>query len=243
MGGDIAKAIWLARRAKPPSLIVSTAVVDKTLQTATQALVALFGVGLLFALSDDTDLVPAAVGFAVILLLLFVAFYFGQRHGLFTRLALIAERMYLKASQNGTARRADDLSRLVGGAAQLDAGIRETCAAPGRLVVYVVLRLLSRLIIAGEVWLTLKFMGYPVTIAEALMIECLGQTVRAAAFAIPGAYGIQETAYILLGSLVGAPPDVGLALSLAKRMRELLVGLPGLLFWQVSEGRLALRPQ
>ena len=243
VGGDIAKAVWLARRAKPAPLMVGTAVVDKTLQAAAQGFVALIGVALLLALADDSPLLPAALGFAAVILALFLVFYFTQRHGLFGRLASLAERAYARAAaargSNGNA----DLGRLTGGAAHLDAAIRETCAAPWRLALYLFLRLLSRLLIAGEVWLTLYFMGHPIGIPEALMVECLGQTVRAAAFAVPGAYGVQETAYILLGALVGVPPDVALALSLAKRMREIVVGVPALIFWQVSEGRLALQPR
>jgi hypothetical protein len=49
---------------------------------------------------------------------------------------------------------------------------------------------------------------------------------------IPGALGVQEGGLILLGALVGMPPDTALALSLVKRVRELLLGLGGLLLWQ-----------
>jgi hypothetical protein len=39
---------------------------------------------------------------------------------------------------------------------------------------------------------------------------------------------------LLLAPLVGLPPDAGLALSLAKRARELLLGVPGLLYLHLS---------
>ena len=65
-------------------------------------------------------------------------------------------------------------------------------------------------------------------------MESLGQAIRGAAFAIPGALGVQEGGYLLLAPLVGLPPDAGLALSLAKRARELLLGLPGLLYLHLS---------
>jgi hypothetical protein len=35
---------------------------------------------------------------------------------------------------------------------------------------------------------------------------------------------------------VGLNPETGLALSLVKRVRELLVGLPAILTWQIMEG-------
>jgi hypothetical protein len=72
---------------------------------------------------------------------------------------------------------------------------------------------------AGEVWLALYFLGHPVTLVEALMLESLGQAVRSAAFAIPASLGAQEGGYMLLGGLLGLDPEIGLALSLAKRVR------------------------
>jgi hypothetical protein len=45
---------------------------------------------------------------------------------------------------------------------------------------------------------------------------------------------VQEGGYLLLGPLAGLPPDAALALSLAKRTRELLLGLPGLLYLRFS---------
>ena len=62
------------------------------------------------------------------------------------------------------------------------------------------------------------------------------QAVRGAAFAIPGALGVQEGGYLLLAPLAGLHPDTALALSLAKRAREVLLGVPGLLHLHASEG-------
>jgi hypothetical protein len=45
---------------------------------------------------------------------------------------------------------------------------------------------------------------------------------------------VQEGGYLLLGPLAGLMPDAALALSLAKRARELLLGLPGLLYLRLS---------
>jgi len=60
-------------------------------------------------------------------------------------------------------------------------------------------------------------------------------TLAAALFAVPGALGVQEGGYLLLAPLVGLPADAALALSLAKRARELILGLPGLLYLHLSE--------
>ncbi len=71
------------------------------------------------------------------------------------------------------------------------------------------------------------------------MIETLLYAVRSVAFAVPNAVGVQEGAYVLLGASLGLTPEMGLALSLLKRARDLIIGLPALVAWQLLEsGRL-----
>ena len=84
-------------------------------------------------------------------------------------------------------------------------------------------------------WLALSFIGHPVSWLDALLLESVGQAIRGAAFAIPGSLGAQEGGYLLLAPLVGLTPDAALALSLAKRARELALGLPGLVYLHWSE--------
>jgi uncharacterized membrane protein YbhN (UPF0104 family) len=96
----------------------------------------------------------------------------------------------------------------------------------------------------AEVYLVLLLLGHPVSWLAALLLESLGQAIRGAAFAVPGALGVQEGGYLLLAPLAGLPPAAALALSLAKRAREILLGLPGLLylhFWERA-GATTTRP-
>ncbi len=94
---------------------------------------------------------------------------------------------------------------------------------------------------AGEVWLALLLLGHPVSVTEATVLESLGQAIRAAAYAVPAGLGVQEGGFVVLGMTLGFGPEVGLVLSLAKRFRELLVGLPGLVAWHLLEGHDLLR--
>ena len=64
-----------------------------------------------------------------------------------------------------------------------------------------------------------------------------GYAVRATGFLVPGALGIQEGGFMMLAALVGIPAQLGLALSLARRVREMMLGVPALLAWQFFEGR------
>ena len=93
--------------------------------------------------------------------------------------------------------------------------------------------------LVGETWLSLYLLGHPIGFVEALIIESLIQAVRGAAFAVPGALGVQEGSLILIGAAVGVPAEMALALSLAKRVREAAVGAAGVIVWQIEEGRFA----
>jgi hypothetical protein len=72
-----------------------------------------------------------------------------------------------------------------------------------------------------------------------VIFESGALAIRGAAFLVPGAVGVQEGGYILIGNLLGISGDVALALSLLRRMRELALGIPGIVAWQLVEaGRL-----
>jgi uncharacterized membrane protein YbhN (UPF0104 family) len=93
----------------------------------------------------------------------------------------------------------------------------------------------------AEVWYALHLLGHPVDLRTALLFESLGQAIRTGAFAVPGALGIQEGGYVLVGGALGIEPGVALGLSLVRRVRELLLGVPGLASWQASAIRRAFR--
>jgi hypothetical protein len=53
---------------------------------------------------------------------------------------------------------------------------------------------------------------------------------------------VQEAAYALITPVFGVGAEFGLAVSLLKRARDMVVGVPILLIWQGLEGRRALKP-
>ena len=88
---------------------------------------------------------------------------------------------------------------------------------------------------AVEVWLILHFMGHGCSLATGFVIEGVGEAAKSAGCAVPGALGVSEGGYIMVGSLFGMPPAVAIALSLIKRLREIAWGLPSLILWQWLE--------
>ena len=125
--------------------------------------------------------------------------------------------------------------RALGAVDVLYDNLRRLYAAPRRIGSAIGIHLIGWVIGTFEVHVCLHFMGYPVSFAESLVIESLAQAVRGAAFAVPGALGAQEGGLIALCALFGIPAEAALALSLIKRLADLLVGLPSLFLWHREE--------
>ena len=89
--------------------------------------------------------------------------------------------------------------------------------------------------IAG--WLCFRALGVPLDLADALAIEALLSAVAAATFLVPLHAGVQEAGYVGLGAIFGIPPEVSIGVSLVRRARDVVVGVPILLMWQFVEVR------
>jgi putative membrane protein len=88
-----------------------------------------------------------------------------------------------------------------------------------------------------ETYVGLSILGLQPRWGEAFIIDSLGQGIRAAGFAVPGALGVQEGGFILVGALFGIPSEQMLAFSTVRRIREVALGLPGLIVWGRTEGK------
>lgn len=117
------------------------------------------------------------------------------------------------------------------------AAIHEIWSHRGRLVVAVCWHLAAWVSAAGEAWVALYLLGRPLPVADIVALESVIQALRTAAFIIPGGWGVQEGAYVVVGAALGLPAEAALAISLLKRGREIILGIPGLLAWQYWEGR------
>ncbi|NQV55094.1 MAG: flippase-like domain-containing protein [Rhodospirillales bacterium] len=74
----------------------------------------------------------------------------------------------------------------------------------------------------GEIYVTLYFIGHPVSFWDAWIIEAVAQMVRSAVFFIPAAIGAQEGAIVLIGAALTGSPSAGLATALIRRIREII---------------------
>jgi glycosyltransferase 2 family protein len=129
--------------------------------------------------------------------------------------------------------------RVAAGAAALRAALADIYRRKAGLWGGFLLHLACWIAGASEAWVALRFADRALPFGEVLVIESLLYAIRTLAFAIPNAVGVQEGAYILVGTAFGLTPEMALALSLLKRARDLVIGLPVLGIWQIVEtGRL-----
>ncbi len=208
----------------PLGMSVAATVVDLTLELASQLIFTLIGVGILIVERPDEMLGWwLALGLAVCAAGI-AGFVVAQHMGLFRFLETLPDRLGWTSAWGSA-------SESVG----IHAGIKQIYRHGLRISLNFALHLTGWLISAGETWVGLWFMGHPVSIADALVIESLVYALRTAAFIVPWAAGVQEGGYILAGALFGLSPHVALGLSLLRRAREIVTGVPSILIWQFLE--------
>lgn len=239
IGGPLFMARHLAHRGFPARQAIAAITVSTTFQTVSQLAFALMGLALVATQSGGAAhgrLALTLLGGVAMLGVMLWLFYRLQRQGLFAR---TARRFgFLLTRGSGHERHA----RLVERAESVDRAIEETHARAGRNAASLFLSLAGWVVGTGEVYWMLGFLKHPVSWSDALVLESLGQAIRAAGFAVPGALGVQEGGYLLLAPLAGLPPQHALALSLGKRAREVFWALPGLIWWYRTERTRELHP-
>lgn len=237
VAGPVVMARELARRGTRMPDAAAAVTVSTTLQALAQIAFALIGVALLLTREGFTGrragghhphggMIASVLAASGVLAAILASFYWVQRRGLFGGAARAAARL--------TGRRQ---ARWLSRAEAIDVAVGKTYRRGERAAASFALSLAGWLVGAGEVYLALWLIGSPVGWPDALLLESLGQAIRGAAFAVPGALGVQEGGYLLLAPVAGLTPQAALALSFAKRAREVLLGVPGLVFLHRSERR------
>lgn len=123
-----------------------------------------------------------------------------------------------------------------GGVAPLQAALARLFV-PGRIALGTVGHLVGWVMTGVGTWIGLRLLGAEVDLVHVVALEALLDALVGAAFLVPGAAGVQEAGYIGLGALFGVPAELALGLSLLRRARDLVWGIPILLAWQWREVR------
>jgi len=137
----------------------------------------------------------------------------------------------------GILRRLAGIDLLAEGAASLDEEIRSCLRRKSSLAFAGTLQLAALISGSLEIWFVLRVVGHPIDAGAAVIMESLMQALRHAAFVVPAGIGVQEAALIAIGQVLGVGTDMALTVSLAKRIREILCGVPPLASWWLVEGK------
>lgn len=227
VGGELVRARLLTFCGVRGPESGASAVVDVTIAATTQSVFSIIGILILLQYDILKDATYATAFGLLVFSILLVSFFFVQRLGLFYKITRFLEKS-LKVG---------DWKNITGGAKELDEAILSTYGRRRALAFATAWRIFGLIVGSGQVMLVFYFLGYPITFVEAIMLESLGHAIRNMAFMIPGALGVQEGGFMLLGYVVGAGSEIGLVFSLIIRARSLVLGLPGLIVWQFIEGR------
>jgi putative membrane protein len=226
VGGDLVRVVLLQARGWPRAAAAASVVADVTAGLAMELVFTLAGVAMLAASAGAAD--AWRIGIALLALALILAGFCAlQRRGLFRILARALKRIGLGKAW----------AEFTGDPGQLDVSLARIYASRGAFLAGSTWRLAAWIAGSGEVWIAARALGSDLSLPQAILVESLGQAIRTVAFAIPGALGVQEGSFVLLGRLVGLSPEIAVSLSLVKRVREILLGAPGLLAWAAETRR------
>lgn len=237
VGGDIVRARLAAIHGTPVATSAATVLVDLTLGVFTQAAFTLLGVVFLVNTTGQRNFVGPTIIGIVVGVAAVGGFYFVQRLGMFRFLA----RMIAKLANS------PEWHSLIQSGAALDETVRSLYGRRRAVMACCGWTILSLILNSGEIWIAMWALNLHATFVNAVILQSMALTIRSAAFAVPAGLGVQEGGYMVVACLLGIASDpskcgeIGFALSVIARVRELGFGIPGLIIWQLIEGRRLLR--
>lgn len=206
-------------------LAIASTVVDVTAEFLAEVAFTAIGLGILLARAPNSRLaVPVEVGLG--LAVLAAAALIWLQHGAAPLFAKMGGRIAGRWFENTS-------DRLGAFQAELAAIYSRT----SRLALGFFVHLIGWIGTGVAGWITYRALGVPIDFDDALAIEALLSAVSAVAFLVPVNAGVQEAGYAGLGAIFGVPPELSLGVSLVRRARDLVVGIPILLLWQMFEAR------
>jgi putative membrane protein len=227
VGGDVVRARLAALHGVSVPTAAASVLVDITLGVFVQIAFTLAGLALIVSVTGHEGFVrPTLIG-ALLGIIGIVGFYIVQRLGMFRFIGVIISRLA----------NSSDWHSLINSGQTLDRTIRTLYGRRRGVIGCCVATTASLVLGSGEIWIALHAIGRQATLINALIFQSVILTIRSAMFPVPGALGVQEGGYVVVGNLLGIPGDAAFALSLIARVRELIPGVPGLITWQLFEAR------
>lgn len=217
VGGEVVRVRMLQGRVDS-TLAWASVVIAKIMQSVGQVVFILLSLG--FVLTDVplSSAVRRALFLVLFLLTLgLVLAVVTQRRGFFAGLARLLSFFGMSFSE-------DRLRRI----RSLDEQISRFYQTPGGPLLAVGYFAAGWWMGVVEIYLILHYLDLEPTWRRALTIEVLSMVIDAALFFVPAKAGTQEGGKVLIFSALGMPVAKGLALGIARRIREMAWALIGL---------------
>jgi len=224
-GGIVIGARALMLHKVNASLAFASTIVDVTIEMVAQIVFVLVGLAILLTLAPRS---PANASLTRSIALGVVAAVIAAA------LFLLLQRRGLGAMSHWSRSYFPKVSQWLG---KVHHGLAEIRASPLGLAICFAIHICGWVCTVVWAWIALRLIGRPISFPLIFAIEAILYGVRSAVIFVPGAIGVQEASYALIGPLFGLAAPTGIALSLLKRARDVALGVPILLAWQFAEGR------
>lgn len=225
VGGEAIK-VWLLRGRAPVHESLPSVIVAKTTITLGQGALLLVGVVLAGRLAGtDSRLLVAMQWLLVLEVGSLAIFVFLQTRGMLGWGARLLRRFGLSPGRHAALGRADDgLARFYRN-------------HPARFLLSIACHFAGWMLGAAETYLILLFLGEPVSLLTAVVIEAFGTGIRFATFFIPASIGTFEGGNVAIFVALGLSATLGVSFSLVRRIREAAWVALGLLVFTLLRGR------
>ena len=221
VGGDPLRAWLVTRERVPPGPAISSVAVDRALELASTSPFSMVFAVLLLQ-HGIPQLERALVTVSVATLGLIVGIVIAVRR-LRRGTGLVAPLV-----QSMRLNRLRIVDRQMDILTESDAAAAELVGRPRRMLVAFVAGLVANLLVIGEFVLLLAAFGLPTD--PTAVVAAIFATGAAHMLPIPAGLGVLEGANMWLFQMLGYPIDVGLAVGIAARLRELVWMLPGVIY-------------
>jgi glycosyltransferase 2 family protein len=231
IGGEIAAYRILRQHVASRAQAAASLAADMALSVVSQSVFAAVGLCILLTAGHGAGLATPLLAGVGAMVAFAGGFVYFQRAGAVAGITAFVDRRF--SGRLGAA-----IHRWL----RLDRALRAVYERHADVGVCLAWQLAAWLLAAGELWLALVFLGHPRPLHDVIAIEALVQAISSAAFIVPGAIGIQEGAFVVLGAALGLDATTSLALASVRRLRDLVIYLPGLIAWhraEISAGRAA----
>lgn len=223
VGGEVVRAKLAVRKGLTLAESTASCVVDVLAGTVGLVLFVLASLAVAMVTLRDPSLAQAGLAVVGVVFLIAAALFIAHKAGVGQRIGQFSQRWTAIAGRVGA----------------LGEAFRDIGARRKEIGASWAWHMAAWLAGAFETYVAMWALGLHPTLVQALIVEGLAQTAKVVGFAIPGALGVQEGGYLLLGGALGLSPDQALALSLLRRLRELTLGALGLVLWRATRPEVA----